>query len=523
MLKQALRATLMAGVVAAAAAPDGGERMKTLDGLQVPKRLTTHLACLEGAARYLKVDVSTAWLYGGTGHAFVMCLGENLCPSGPHCWRQGPLHRLARNLPIRIGGVAGPKATPELLEKAWAHVRESVGKGHPCYGWHWEWIPIRGYDADGYLYPEGVDGPKDWRDFGAKAIGFLELYSVSPKEPAADRKTVRDALAFAVDWASSWDKWTLKGYDGGLAAYDTWIKGMTSGKTDSFGLAYHARIWSECRGFAVEFLREADTRTNGEHAGLFRDAVGHYTVVSGSLAQISRLWPWPDKDTHDANKEAVKARTLDGTIRDRIVSQLRRAKGAEAAGIAALRELIRALGDGRQAGSEEGHAAMRRLQTSRLVIRPFTPDDWAGFLELTKDYNASKGGKYEGKWGESEEQCREAVEHMSRQDKYFAVCLRATGELIGLLALNGMDADKQLDLGHVIHTRYQDGDHDKEALGAMVAHVFREKGALSIVARWRPEWAEQFRTLQALGGKFTDDKRGEMVLTKEDWNQAHGE
>lgn len=523
MLKHTLGIVSMVGMAAGAAAPDGGTRMKTLDGLQVPKRLTTHLACLEGAARYLKIDVTTGWLYGGTGHAFVMCLGEDLCPSGPHCWRQGPLHRLSRNLPVRIGGVAGPRATPELLEKAWEHVQESIGKGYPCYGWHWEWIPIKGYDAEGYLYPEGVDGPKDWRDFGAKAIGFLELYSVEPKEPSDDTKTIRDALAFAVDWAESSDKWTLKGYQGGLAAYDTWIKGMTSGKTDPSGLAYHAKIWSECRGFAVEFLREADTRTNGQYAGLFSDAVSRYVAVSDSLVAISRLWPWPGKDTHEANKEAVKARTLDQVTRDRIIAELRKAKGAEAAGIAALRELVEALADDPQPTPTAAEAIVRRLETRRLVIRPFTPGDWAGFQELAKDYNASKGGKYEGKWGESEEKCKGAVEHMSRQDKYFAVCLRDAEQLIGLLALNGMDADKQLDLGHIIHTTYQDNDHDREALVAMIRYVFGEKGALSIVARWRPEWSEQFSVFRSLGGEFTSDKKGEMVLTRETWAQADQE
>lgn len=347
MLRRMLYVALASGILGSADAAEKGMKMKTLDGLRVAKRLTTHLACLEGAAQYLKIDVTTGWLYGGTGHAFVMCLGENLCPSGPHCWRQGPLHRLSRNLPIRIGGVAGPKATPELLEKAWKHVQASIDKGHPCYGWHWEWIPIQGYDAEGYLYPEGVEGPNDWRDFGAKAIGFLELYSVEPQEPAADTKTIHDALAFAVDWADSWSKWTLKGYDGGLAAYDTWIKGMASGTADPFGLAYHAKIWSECRGFAVDFLKEADTRTNGQYAGLCEDAVSHYTLVSNALAEVSRLWPWPDKASHKANEEAVKARTPDDATRDRIIVQLEKAKAAEAAGIEVLRKIVRALDDAR--------------------------------------------------------------------------------------------------------------------------------------------------------------------------------
>ena len=125
---------------------------KVLDGLQYGGRATTMLGCLEDSAKYLGIDITPGWLYGGTGHAFVMCLGEDLCPSGPSCWKQGPVHRLSRNLPFRIEGVAGPKATPELLAKAWDHVRKSIDQGYPCYGWHWELVLVKGHDQDGYLY-----------------------------------------------------------------------------------------------------------------------------------------------------------------------------------------------------------------------------------------------------------------------------------------------------------------------------------------------------------------------------------
>jgi hypothetical protein len=333
----------MAVVLMNAAASEEGAKVKILDGLQYPRRLTIFLACLEGAAQYLKIDVSPGWLYGGTGHAFVMCLGEDLCPSGSHCWRQEPLHRLCEGLPLRFRGVASPRATPEVVEKAWTHVRKSIDLGRPCFGWHYEWILIKGYDAEGYLYADGVAGPRDWRDFGARAIGFLEMYSVEPGQPSADTKAIREALAFAVAWAENPSKWTMKGYYGGAAAYDAWIRGMTSGKANAFGLAYHAKIWSECRGFAVEFLKEADIRTKGRYAGLLKEAVDRYAVVSASLSEVSRLWPFPDEGDSKAKEKVLKARTLDRETRDRIVAELEKAKEAEAAGVDAIRKIVPAL------------------------------------------------------------------------------------------------------------------------------------------------------------------------------------
>ena len=125
--------------------------MSELQGLRYGTRMATHTGCLEESAKHLGLGIPPGWLYGGTGHAFVISLGPDLCPSGPHCWRQGPVFRLAKNLGLKIQGVASPKATPELCEQAWDHVRASIDAGLPCYGWHWEWLLIHGYNDAKYL------------------------------------------------------------------------------------------------------------------------------------------------------------------------------------------------------------------------------------------------------------------------------------------------------------------------------------------------------------------------------------
>ena len=314
--------------------------MKLLEGLEHGERLTTHLDCLEAATRYLGVDITPGWLYGGTGHAFVMSLGEDLCPSGPHCWKQGPMHRLARNLPFRMGGVAGPRATPELSEKAWRHVRASIDQGHPCYGWHWEWVLVTGYDDEGYYYSGTIEPGKDWRDFGAKAIGFLELYSVEPAEPSPDEETILDSLSFAVDYAENHAEHTLGGYDGGLAAYDTWVRGLRDGKTDPHGLAYHTRIWLECRTFAADFLDEANARTCGRHAATLEPAARHYRVALSGVNDLLDIPTWPPTDDQ---KAAVRALIDDPARRARVVEGVLAARAAEEQGLEALRRSIESL------------------------------------------------------------------------------------------------------------------------------------------------------------------------------------
>src|SRR6056297_2025177 len=64
----------------------GATTMPTLDGLEPVNRVVTQMACIEAALRYLGREVEAPWLYGATGHAFVLHIADGLCPSGPHTW-----------------------------------------------------------------------------------------------------------------------------------------------------------------------------------------------------------------------------------------------------------------------------------------------------------------------------------------------------------------------------------------------------------------------------------------------------
>ncbi|MGQ9597258.1 MAG: GNAT family N-acetyltransferase [Thermoproteota archaeon] len=55
-----------------------------------------------------------------------------------------------------------------------------------------------------------------------------------------------------------------------------------------------------------------------------------------------------------------------------------------------------------------------------------------------------------------------------KSDTYFAICLKSEPTLIGLLAFNHIDENKQLELGYQIHSRYQDNDFDREALALLI-------------------------------------------------------
>lgn len=51
------------------------DEMKKLEYLRWKPHNVTHLGCIKGCLNYLGVEVSDPWLYGATGHAFII----NIC------------------------------------------------------------------------------------------------------------------------------------------------------------------------------------------------------------------------------------------------------------------------------------------------------------------------------------------------------------------------------------------------------------------------------------------------------------
>jgi len=320
--------------------------MKTLENCQWTPRWVSHLACIKGCLDYLGIDVSDPWLYGGTGHAFVINLHEQVCPSGPTAWKTVKLFGLGRNLGYQVKGVFGSKHNGDLRQlqqEAWDHARQAIDQGLPCYGWELE-IPefyvVCGYDEVGYYFSgpgcEQGKGPKPWQELGDTGIGVVEMYSVEPGQAADNATVVKEALSFALSFAENPAEWVFKDYRSGTGGYDNWISALQEGKASDMGMRYNAGVWLECRQNAVGFLQEAQSRLPGHTDTLFDEAQAHYAVVSDSLEKVSKLYPW----THAAPDEDV----LPVDDRSRAaVETLQTAREAEAAALQALSEIIQVL------------------------------------------------------------------------------------------------------------------------------------------------------------------------------------
>jgi hypothetical protein len=303
------------------------------------------MGCLKGCLDYLGLGISDGWLYGGTGHAFILNVHDDVCPSGPTAWKGEPMNRLGRNLGYELETVMAFKSDGAALEegqrRAWSMVRQSVDQGHPCYGWELdipEYYVVYGYDDVGYYYSgpgcENGTGPKPWTELGDTGIGVLEMYRVQKCSAAGDAQVLKEALAFALLHATDTDKWVFPNYSAGLSGYEAWIDGLRNGRADAMGMAYNAAVWKECRGYAVQFLREARDRLGGRTDGLLAEASDQYQVVFDHLTTVARLFPFQGLDPEhlddgDRVREAAEA--------------LQSARVAEAQGLESLRAIVSVL------------------------------------------------------------------------------------------------------------------------------------------------------------------------------------
>ena len=316
--------------------------MNALRNLRWRPRWVSRMGCVRACLDYLGIHVSDPWLYGGTGHAFVINVHETVCASGPTAWRADVLDDLGRNLGYRSERTFGTRANGELetaREAAWNHARAAIAEGCPCYGWELlapEFYVIYGTDESGYYY-SGLDcetgtGPLPWRKLGDTTIGIIELVCIRAGEAAPPGRTVHDALSFALAHARSPGDAVPPGYRSGPDAFAAWIAALEGGTASDLGTRYNAGVWLECRRNAVGFLSEARERLPAGDEPLFDEALRHYAAVEANLSSVAHVYP--------LHAYVEDGHTLPVDERSRSAADsLRKARSAEIAGLHAL-ELI---------------------------------------------------------------------------------------------------------------------------------------------------------------------------------------
>ena len=160
---------------------------------------------------------------------------------------------------------------------------------------------------------------------------------------------------------------------------------------------------------------------------------------------------------------------------------------------------------------------MISLETNRLIIRNFTPDDWQELQRIAIWYRGSHLAKYDHPWPTSEDEVRGMASWFASGDDYVAACEKATGRLMGLIAISHKKDEEERvhGLGYVFHGDYHGHGYATEACRAAMAHLFASLGADKILTGTHPDNAASVALLTKLGLKEID--RGEFTISREEW------
>ena len=141
---------------------------------------------------------------------------------------------------------------------------------------------------------------------------------------------------------------------------------------------------------------------------------------------------------------------------------------------------------------------MTAIETDRLSVRPFRPDDWRdlyAYLSLPATYEFEPGEPVDA------DQARAMAEERSRGAAFWAVELRAEGRMVGHLCLGQVEPAELLtwELGYIFNPRDQRRGYATEAARALVAHAFAAMGAHRVVAMCNPANTASWRVLEKAG------------------------
>ncbi len=160
---------------------------------------------------------------------------------------------------------------------------------------------------------------------------------------------------------------------------------------------------------------------------------------------------------------------------------------------------------------------METIQTDRLTLRNFCPEDWRDLHEMIVQYQASEYAQYDHKWPTSEEEIQGVARWFSEGEDYLAVCLRTMGKVIGLVALNQEEREggPTRNLGYIFNSDYYGQGYATEACRAAIDYVFGRLGEARFVTGTHDANLPSRRLLARLGFRKLGD--GMYALGRDEW------
>lgn len=160
---------------------------------------------------------------------------------------------------------------------------------------------------------------------------------------------------------------------------------------------------------------------------------------------------------------------------------------------------------------------MDAIETQRLVLRNFHPSDGADLLAYLR---APRARCFLSLTRETLAAATQEAEARSASDEHIAVCLRATGQVVGDLFAMPEPPDT-FSVGWHFNSDFSGMGYATEAARALFAHLFETRGARRLYAYVEVDNGASRRLCERLGMRqegvfkeyisFTSDDRGQPI------------
>ncbi len=181
---------------------------------------------------------------------------------------------------------------------------------------------------------------------------------------------------------------------------------------------------------------------------------------------------------------------------------------------------------------------MNNLISERIVVRNFQISDWKKLYEIIVKYQASEFAPYDQQWPTSEEEIKKVTEWFANGDKFLAVCLIDTNQLIGFVGLNPEKGGQGIyNIGYVFDTDYHRKGYATEACRAVLKNTFDQLNANKIITGTASINLPSIKLLEGLGFtkigeemvSFTKGEDGkpiefvgyQFILTRDEWKEIN--
>lgn len=135
------------------------------------------------------------------------------------------------------------------------------------------------------------------------------------------------------------------------------------------------------------------------------------------------------------------------------------------------------------------------METERLVVRRFTPDDWKDLYEYLSQEEVVRFEPYEVF---TEEASKEEAINRSNNKAFWAICLKESKKLIGNIYLSKQEFDTW-ELGYVFNKNYQNKGYATESARFLIDNIFRNHNARRVIAMCSPLNTSSWKLLERLG------------------------